>query len=51
MTEEVWTIPEKDWDEWVEANPRLKELNFAIWVTSTKWKTYKIGWVEVKKND
>jgi hypothetical protein len=51
MAEESWQITEEDWDKWLQANPRLAELEPALWFTTTKWRTFEIGWVEVKAND
>ena len=47
--EEIYRIDKKTWDEWVEANPNLVNIQPAMFASSVgkEWNKFEIGWIDL----
>jgi hypothetical protein len=52
MTDDIVTrLREKDWDEWLSANPNLQNLaKPLLQLSTTDWDEFHVGWISVIEN-
>ena len=52
MTGDIVTrLREKDWDEWLSANPNLQNLaKPLLQLSTTDWDEFHVGWISVIEN-